>query len=149
MRAYIKNYLEAEKARREEDGERGFSLIELIVVVIILGILVAVAIPIFLNLQQASRDAALDSATSSYAVVVAGELANDPSGASIPAAEAENESTDYTFTVSTTNTGGVPTIDNFCVLGEATPAGSLANANDAYAGPNKGEAGCTAPAPAN
>ena len=40
---------------RRHEGEAGFSLIELIVVVAILGILVAIAIPVFGNMQGTAR----------------------------------------------------------------------------------------------
>ena len=54
MRATITRYLETLKKRRSSD--EGFSLIELIVVVAILGILVAIAIPVFGGIQQSAKD---------------------------------------------------------------------------------------------
>ena len=44
-------------------GSAGLSLIELIVVIMILGILVVIAVPRYLNLQQEARQAARDGLT--------------------------------------------------------------------------------------
>jgi type IV pilus assembly protein PilA len=143
MRAFIKNYIAAEKARREEEGrEAGFSLIELIVVVVILGILVAIAIPVFLNIQQTSKDNALEAAASNGAVVVASDIASnvtDVAALNTNLNDSE-DSGEYTLTVAITGTAA--DLENFCVTAAPVAGGGLVGGATATAGPD-----CAAPTP--
>jgi type IV pilus assembly protein PilA len=68
-----------QKSMKERD--EGFTLIELLVVIVIIGILAAIAIPLFLNQQKKGVDAGIKSDLKSAATTVQTWVVDNPSAA--------------------------------------------------------------------
>src|SRR6476661_11152145 len=84
---------------REEraQGEKGFTLIELLVVVVIIGILIAIAIPLYLNYQKGAKNKSAQSDVRN-AVAVVEQCTTDNSGTVPAAGDVVITTTKMTFT---------------------------------------------------
>ena len=93
-------------------SERGFTLIELLIVIIVLGILVAIAVPTYLNQQERARSASSKSDVRA-AQVAAEEVGADNDGSyttvsdlTLRAIEPNLPTTNDGFVVTTPEAGG-------------------------------------------
>jgi type IV pilus assembly protein PilA len=116
------------KKRAElENDERGFTLIELLVVVLIIGILAAIAIPVFLGQQDAAKNSAaqadLATARTAYVSYLVSNAALGDSPSTIPQALK-----DFGWPTGVTLKKGAAA--TFCIQNNAAPVWStLATSN--------------------
>ena len=77
--------------RRLQNNESGFTLIELLVVILIIGVLAAIAIPVFLNQQKAAVDTRTTSDMKTAQVAITTWIANNPNASSFSEQKLANE----------------------------------------------------------
>jgi type IV pilus assembly protein PilA len=74
----------------QEENEGGFTLIELLVVIIIIGILAAIAIPVFLSQRKKGYDAGIKSDLRNAATAEESYLTDDPSSYTLTGSDLDN-----------------------------------------------------------
>ena len=139
--------------KRREDEDEGFTLIELMVVVLIIAILLAIAIPTFLGARERANDRAAQSSlrnalTAAKTIYTDTQNYTDATTASLSAVEPSltfttGDSTDFKVVKVSSNTTTFTAVAK-SKSGKCFSIVDVATAGGGTTGPNEGASGCSA-----
>jgi len=139
-----------EKLRQRSSEESGFTLVELLVVMLILGILAAIAIPTFFNQRNKARDASVkemvrtaQTAMETYAIDHNGQYTGTPAASPAELKKIEPTIDTTVITTAAAGTGTVSyTIEGTSVTGNKFKLVKNTDGSTTFSCTTQGNGGC-------